>query len=239
MLLNRVSLLFSKRPQGLLQLSKSISPKFFSSNTAPLKTEKVDSNTNSPQNDSNTKQTTASFEAFSENLSSLNPKPSSSESNPSTSDSSASTLNSSSSTRPQFGNFNSNSNSFSRDKAAYTRAQSHVLHVKASSNNTLLSLTNLNGDVLVASSGGCQTGFKKAGRAGHEAAYQATVKLFEKATSKNINITGIELKFKGLGPGREACFKALRSVTEWPILRITDVTPIPFNGCRPRKARRL
>ncbi|OMJ27267.1 30S ribosomal protein S11 [Smittium culicis] len=237
MLLNRVSLLFAKRPLGLLQLSNS--SKLFSSINSPPKTENIDSNTNSSQIDSDTKQTSASFLAFSENLSSLNPKSSSAESTSSTSDSAASAIDSSNSTRPQFGNFNPRSNTLSHDKAAYTRAQSHVLHVKASSNNTLLSLTNLNGDVLVASSGGCQTGFKKAGRAGHEAAYQATVKLFEKATSKNINITGIELKFKGLGPGREACFKALRSVTEWPILRITDVTPIPFNGCRPRKARRL
>ncbi|OLY84424.1 30S ribosomal protein S11 [Smittium mucronatum] len=130
-------------------------------------------------------------------------------------------------------------NNFERHQSPLSKHQSHVLHVKASSNNTLLSLTNLNGDVLVASSGGCLTGFKKAGRAGHEAAYQATAKLIEKAAAKNLSITGLELKFKGLGPGREACFKALRTLSDWHIMRISDVTPIPFNGCRPRKARRL
>ncbi|PVU97808.1 hypothetical protein BB559_001887 [Furculomyces boomerangus] len=128
--------------------------------------------------------------------------------------------------------------SFNLKSKDFQPFQSHILHVKATSNNTLLTLTTNSGDAVATSSGGA-AGFKKAGRSGHEAAYQATIKLIEKINSKNIVINGLELKFKGLGPGRDACFKALRSVTNWPVVRISDVTPIPFNGCRPRKARRL
>ncbi|PVV01353.1 hypothetical protein BB560_004228 [Smittium megazygosporum] len=115
---------------------------------------------------------------------------------------------------------------------------SHILHVNATSNNTTLALSTPEGNVLVTSSGG-MAGFKKSQRAGHEAAYQATALLISKCNDKGIHISSLELRFKGLGPGRDASFKAIRGITDWVISKITDATPIPFNGCRPKKARRL
>ncbi|PVU88535.1 hypothetical protein BB561_005794 [Smittium simulii] len=115
---------------------------------------------------------------------------------------------------------------------------SHILHVNATSNNTLLSLTNYQGRIIMNMSCG-MVGFKKSKRSGYEAAYQTTTKLIEKVNEKGIQIRALEIRFKGLGQGRDSCFKAIRSITDWRISRLSDVTPIPFNGCRPKKARRL
>ncbi|KAJ1650632.1 hypothetical protein IWQ61_008617 [Dispira simplex] len=114
----------------------------------------------------------------------------------------------------------------------------HMLHVHAGLNNTILSLTNEKGIVLINTSGG-SAGFKKSKRAGFEAAYQATQQLVTRAQERGINVHTLQVKFKGFGQGRDATFKALRALTNWRINRITDCTPIPFNGCRPKKQRRL
>ncbi|KAJ2777806.1 hypothetical protein H4R18_004958 [Coemansia javaensis] len=113
-----------------------------------------------------------------------------------------------------------------------------VLHVHASSNNTILSLTDARGRVLVNASGG-SVGFKKAQRAGFEAAYQATASIASAVKERGIEVRKIEVRLKGFGAGRDAAFKAVNSLTNWPVCAVTDATPIPFNGCRPRKARRL
>ncbi|KAJ2741535.1 hypothetical protein GGI20_005122 [Coemansia sp. BCRC 34301] len=113
-----------------------------------------------------------------------------------------------------------------------------VLHVHASSNNTILSLTDANGKVIINASGGT-VGFKKAQRAGFEAAYQATASIAATVKERGISVRAVELRLKGFGAGRDAAFKAVHSVTNWVVARIIDTTPIPFNGCRPRKARRL
>ncbi|ORX89255.1 translational machinery component [Basidiobolus meristosporus CBS 931.73] len=114
----------------------------------------------------------------------------------------------------------------------------HCLSVHASYNNTIVSLTNADGRVLVNASGGT-CGFKKANRGGYEPAYQATTKVIEKVKELGLNIGGLHVKLRGFGPGRDAAFKAVRSLSAWNITRITDATPVPFNGCRPRKPRRL
>ncbi|KAJ1801115.1 hypothetical protein LPJ75_006461 [Coemansia sp. RSA 2598] len=113
-----------------------------------------------------------------------------------------------------------------------------ILHVHASSNNTILSLTDALGKVLINASGGT-VGFRKAQRAGFEAAYQATAWIASKVKERGIPVRKVEIRLKGFGAGREASFKAINSVTNWPVCRIIDNTPIPFNGCRPKKARRL
>ncbi|KAJ1666559.1 hypothetical protein IW140_004597 [Coemansia sp. RSA 1813] len=113
-----------------------------------------------------------------------------------------------------------------------------VLHVHASSNNTILSLTDANGRVIVNASGG-SVGFKKAQRAGFEAAYQATASVINTVIERDIQVPKIELRLKGFGAGRDASFKAITGLTNWSVCRIVDTTPIPFNGCRPKKARRL
>ncbi|KAK9768814.1 hypothetical protein K7432_000246 [Basidiobolus ranarum] len=114
----------------------------------------------------------------------------------------------------------------------------HCLSVHASYNNTIVTLTNPEGKVLVNASGGT-CGFKKANRGGYEPAYQATTKVIEKTKELGLNISGLHIKLRGFGPGRDAAFKAVRSLSAWNVTRITDTTPVPFNGCRPRKPRRL
>ncbi|CAG8681727.1 16436_t:CDS:1, partial [Cetraspora pellucida] len=113
------------------------------------------------------------------------------------------------------------------------------IHIHASYNNTIVSLTNSRKDVLINSSGGL-VGFKKAQRGGYEAAHQAAAALVEKVKEKGIKIKNVEVLIKGFGPGRDAAFKAIASPENpWTVKRITDSTPLPFGGCRPRKARRL
>ncbi|KAF9129060.1 hypothetical protein BGX30_014084 [Mortierella sp. GBA39] len=94
------------------------------------------------------------------------------------------------------------------------------------------------GDPITTQSAG-SAGFKKSARSGPEAGYQAMTKLIEKVQEKNVQIHSLHVLMKGFGPGRDSAFKAIRAKTEWDIKRISDTTPIPFNGCRPPKARRL
>ncbi|CAO0798294.1 unnamed protein product [Mucor circinelloides] len=114
----------------------------------------------------------------------------------------------------------------------------HQLHINATFNNTIITLTRPNGAPLVTTSGG-SAGFKKAARSGYEAAHQAAIQLLEKMDVKNLQVPNVHIVLKGFGPGRDAAFKALVSGTSWNVKRITDATPIPFGGCRPKKARRL
>ncbi|KAF9169323.1 hypothetical protein BGX21_006074 [Mortierella sp. AD011] len=115
---------------------------------------------------------------------------------------------------------------------------SHNLHIHASMNNTILTLTDSRGDPITTQSAG-SAGFKKSARAGPEAGYQAMTKLIEKVEEKNVHIQTLHVLMKGFGPGRDSAFKAIRALTTWDIKRISDTTPIPFNGCRPPKPRRL
>ncbi|OZJ04887.1 hypothetical protein BZG36_02501 [Bifiguratus adelaidae] len=117
-------------------------------------------------------------------------------------------------------------------------AKQHQLHIFASYNNTIITLTKPDGSPLVTTSGG-SAGFKKAARGGYEAAHQAANQLLAKMTDKNIRANDIHVIFKGFGPGRDAAYKALVAGRSWKVKRITDATPVPFNGCRPPKTRRL
>ncbi|EIE80840.1 hypothetical protein G6F57_003470 [Rhizopus arrhizus] len=114
----------------------------------------------------------------------------------------------------------------------------HQLHINATPNNTIVTLTRPNGSPLVTTSGG-SAGFKKAARSGYEAAHQASLQLLDKMSAKNLQVSNIHIILKGFGPGRDAAFKALVSGATWNVKRITDATPVPFGGCRPKKARRL
>ncbi|KAI8338638.1 hypothetical protein BC941DRAFT_423446 [Chlamydoabsidia padenii] len=114
----------------------------------------------------------------------------------------------------------------------------YQLHVNASFNNTIITLTRPNGSPLVSTSGG-SAGFKKAQRSGYEAAHQAAIQLLEKMQAKNLQVPNVHIVLKGFGPGRDAAFKALVAGAAWNVRRITDASPVPFGGCRPKKARRL
>lgn len=110
-----------------------------------------------------------------------------------------------------------------------------VAHVKATFNNTLITITDANGDTLCHESAGT-IGFKGSRKSTPFAAQRAAENAAQKA--KKMGVTEIEVQVKGPGSGRESAITALQAAG-LKILSIEDVTPIPHNGCRPRKKRRV
>lgn len=110
-----------------------------------------------------------------------------------------------------------------------------VAHVKATFNNTLVTITDTNGDTLCwASAGTC--GFKGSRKSTPFAGQCAAQQCAEKASK--FGIKELEVKVKGPGSGRESAIQALQ-VAGIVIKSIEDVTPLPHNGCRPPKKRRV
>ena len=110
-----------------------------------------------------------------------------------------------------------------------------IAFVKASFNNTLITLTDKFGNAIAwASAGGM--GFKGSRKSTPFAATQAATKVAEDAMA--IGLVSIEVRVKGPGGGREAAVRALRAAG-LNVTTIMDVTPIPHNGCRPPKKRRV
>ena len=110
-----------------------------------------------------------------------------------------------------------------------------IAHVKATFNNTLVTVTDPNGDTLIRESAGTM-GFKGARKSTPFAAQRAAESAAVKARKMGIN--EIEVRVKGPGSGRESAVTALQAAG-LKIVSIEDVTPIPHNGCRPRKKRRV
>ncbi|MCD6303729.1 MAG: 30S ribosomal protein S11 [Planctomycetes bacterium] len=110
-----------------------------------------------------------------------------------------------------------------------------VVYIKATFNNTLISITDTNGDVLCSSSGGT-IGFKGSRKSTPFAAQRAARTAAEKA--RKMGLHEVDVRVKGPGSGRESAITALQAAG-LKILSIEDVTPIPHNGCRPRKKRRV
>ena len=110
-----------------------------------------------------------------------------------------------------------------------------IAFVKASFNNTLITLTDKFGNTITwASAGGM--GFKGSRKSTPFAATQAATKAAEDAMA--MGLASIEVRVKGPGGGREAAVRALRAAG-LNVTTIMDVTPIPHNGCRPPKKRRV
>lgn len=109
------------------------------------------------------------------------------------------------------------------------------VYVTATFNNTLVTLTDASGNTLAWGSSGA-SGFKGARRATPFAAISAMETVAQKA--KNMGMSSCEVYIKGPGSGRDATIKALRSAGI-NITMIADVTPIPHNGPRPKKRRRV
>lgn len=109
------------------------------------------------------------------------------------------------------------------------------VYVTATFNNTLVTLTDPAGNTLAWSTSGA-AGFKGARKATPFAAISAMDNVAAKA--KEFGITSVEVYIKGPGPGRDATIKALRGAG-LNITMIADVTPIPHNGPRPKKRRRV
>lgn len=110
-----------------------------------------------------------------------------------------------------------------------------IVHIKATFNNTLVSITDANGDALCTASGGT-IGFKGSRKSTPFAAQRAAQTAAERARKMGLN--EVEVRVKGPGSGRESAIAALQAAG-LKIISIEDVTPIPHNGCRPRKKRRV
>ena len=123
----------------------------------------------------------------------------------------------------------------SRKKKAQRQVTTGQVHVKASYNNTIVTITDTKGDVLAWSSAG-SCGFRGPKKA---TPYAATVVVRE--LMKKLEGTGlreVEAFVRGVGSGRESSIRALHA-NGIVVTRIKDVTPIPHNGCRARKPRRI
>jgi len=110
-----------------------------------------------------------------------------------------------------------------------------IAHVKASFNNTLVTITDLNGEALCADSAGT-VGFKGSRKSTPFAAQRAAEQCAQKA--RKMGLTEVEVRVNGPGSGREGAVTALQAAG-LRIVSIEDVTPLPHNGCRPRKKRRV
>jgi small subunit ribosomal protein S11 len=110
-----------------------------------------------------------------------------------------------------------------------------IAHVQATFNNTLITLTDLNGETLCWDSAGT-VGFKGARKSTPFAATRAAEKVAIKA--KRLGVREVEVRVKGPGPGRESAITALQN-NGLTVTAIEDHTPIPHNGCRAPKRRRV
>lgn len=110
-----------------------------------------------------------------------------------------------------------------------------VAHIHASFNNTIITITDRQGNTLSwATSGG--SGFRGSRKSTPFAAQVAADRAGEKA--KEFGLKNIDVEVNGPGPGRDSAVRALNNAG-FKIASITDVTPIPHNGCRPPKKRRV
>tara|TARA_B100000745_G_C20078195_1_gene368270 strand:+ start:343 stop:807 length:465 start_codon:yes stop_codon:yes gene_type:complete len=110
-----------------------------------------------------------------------------------------------------------------------------IAHVNATFNNTVINITDVKGNTLSWSSSGVK-GFKGSRKSTPYAAQIAASDAGEKA--KYHGVKTLEIYIKGPGAGRESALRALQSVG-FTITSIKDVTPLPHNGCRPPKRRRV
>lgn len=110
-----------------------------------------------------------------------------------------------------------------------------VVHIKSTFNNTLITITDMNGDTICSSSAGC-VGFKGSRKSTPFAAQQAAQRCASAAMRNGVR--EIEVRVNGPGSGRESAISALQQAG-LRIASIEDVTPLPHNGCRPSKRRRV
>jgi small subunit ribosomal protein S11 len=110
-----------------------------------------------------------------------------------------------------------------------------IVHIKATFNNTLLTVTDADGDTICTGSAGC-VGFKGSRKSTPFAAQQAALRCAN--TAMRYGVREVEIKVKGPGSGRESAVAALQQAG-LRISSIEDITPVPHNGCRPPKRRRV
>ncbi|MDH4284803.1 MAG: 30S ribosomal protein S11 [Gallionellaceae bacterium] len=128
-------------------------------------------------------------------------------------------------------------------KAASTRVRKKVkknvaegiAHVHASFNNTIVTITDRQGNALAWSTSGAN-GFKGSRKSTPFAAQIAAEQVGKAA--QEFGVKNLEVRIKGPGPGRESAVRALNAAG-FKITSISDITPVPHNGCRPPKKRRI
>lgn len=122
-----------------------------------------------------------------------------------------------------------------RKKKAKRTVIDGIAHIHASFNNTIVTITDRQGNSLAwATAGG--SGFRGSRKSTPFAAQVASQKAGEAA--REYGLKNLEVFIRGPGPGRESAIRALNAVG-YKITNITDVTPVPHNGCRPPKRRRV
>ena len=110
-----------------------------------------------------------------------------------------------------------------------------IAHVNSSFNNTLVTITDYQGNTIAWSSSGSM-GFKGSRKSTPYAAQMAAEDAGKKASEHGVKVVDIEVQ--GPGSGRESALRALQ-IVGFQVNSIRDVTPIPHNGCRPKKRRRV
>ncbi|AQT69829.1 30S ribosomal protein S11 [Anaerohalosphaera lusitana] len=110
-----------------------------------------------------------------------------------------------------------------------------IVNIKATFNNTLVTITDMDGAAICQCSGG-QVGFKGSRKSTPFAAQRAAENAAK--TAMRNGVREVEIKVNGPGSGRESAISALQQAG-LRIAAIEDITPIPHNGCRPRKRRRV
>ena len=110
-----------------------------------------------------------------------------------------------------------------------------VVHIQSTFNNTIVTITNINGDTVSWASAG-SSGFKGARKSTPFAAQTAAEKAALQAA--NIGIKSVDILVKGQGSGRETAIRAIEGAG-LEITSIQDITAVPHNGCRPPKRRRV
>lgn len=110
-----------------------------------------------------------------------------------------------------------------------------IVHIKATQNNTLVTITDMNGETISWDSAGTM-GFKGARKSTPFAATRAGESAGQKA--RKIGMSEVEVRIRGAGSGRESAVNGLVS-TGLRVTAIEDHTPVPHNGCRPTKRRRV
>jgi len=123
----------------------------------------------------------------------------------------------------------------SRKRKAHRSVAKAIAHIKATFNNTIITITDPSGEVLCWDSAGT-IGFKGSRKSTPFAAQRAAESVAAKA--RKIGVREVEVKVKGPGSGRESAITALQAAGI-AVRSIEDVTPLPHDGCRPRKKRRV
>ena len=129
----------------------------------------------------------------------------------------------------------SNKSSYSKKKKIKKNILNGIAYVQSTFNNTIISIADTNGNVVSWASAG-QKGFKGSRKSTPYAAQLAAEDAGKKASEHGVKT--VDIQVQGPGSGRESALRALQTIG-FQVNSIRDVTPIPHNGCRPKKRRRV